>query len=467
MSSTARPVRDVTDAGSQPTALRVAVVGVSYRSAPVAVRERVAIAGEERPAVIERLRDAGAIRECMIVSTCNRVEVYASGDDEARVVERARQVLAARCPGEDLRPYLYERRGREAVQHVFRVAASLDSLVVGEPQILGQVKEAFEVAASSDAIGSVLSRALHRAFHVAKRVRSETALGAGQVSVASVAVDLAKKIFGDLGGREVLLLGAGEIAESAARALKASGAGRILIANRSFERAEALAGKIDGASPRTLDELPVLLEHADVVLVSTGAAGFVVTRDLAAKSVKRRRGRPLFFVDVAVPRNVDPRVHDLDNCYRYDIDDLEHIVAEGMQGRQGEAEAAERIVGQEVDGYLTWARQLEVTPTIVALRERVRATLAAELERSLAGRLKHLGDDDRKALGVMLEAAANKLLHAPTRALKAASEAQDGDLLIGAVRALFDLPEPAERSGPTAIAGPSSPDVDERRPPRH
>lgn len=439
-------------------ALNIAVVGVSYKSAPVAVRERVAIAGEERAGFLGQLRGDGAVREAVLVSTCNRVEVYAAGEDPIAAVERAKQILAARVPGEDLRPYLYDRKGREALHHVFRVAASLDSLVVGEPQILGQVKEAFEAATQAESVGSVLTRVLTRAFHVAKRVRSETSLGAGQVSVASVAVDLARKIYSDLSGHEVLLLGAGEIAESAARALRAAGAQRILIANRSYDKAEALAGQIDGAVPRSLGELPLLLEHADVVLVSTGAASFVVTREIAAAAVKRRRGRPLFFVDVAVPRNVDPRVHDLDNCYRYDIDDLEQIVAEGMHERRAEADAAEKIVTGEVEGFLAWARQLEVTPMIVALRERVRATLAAELEKTLGGRLKHLPEDDKKALGVMLEAAANKILHHPTRVLKQAADHPDGDAILGAVRQLFDLPE----HGGAIAAAP-----EERRSSRH
>jgi glutamyl-tRNA reductase len=437
-------------------ALRVAVVGVSYRSAPVAVRERVAIAGDERAGILAQLRAEGIVREAVLVSTCNRVEVYLAGDDPAAAVERAKTLFSARVPAEELRPHLYDRRGREAVHHVFRVASSLDSLVVGEPQILGQVKESFEASSQAEAVGTVLDRVLQKAFFVAKRVRSETALGAGQVSVASVAVDLARKIYSDLSGREVLLLGAGEIAESAARALKAAGAQRILIANRSFEKAEGLAAQIEGAVPRSLGELPILLEHADVVLVSTGASSFVVTRELAAAAVKRRRGRPLFFVDVAVPRNVDPRVHDLDNCYRYDIDDLEHIVKEGMHERKGEAEAAEKIVLAEVESFLSWARQREITPTIVALRERVRGTLASELEKSLGGRLKHLGEDDKKALGVMLESAANKLLHAPTRALKEAAEQPDGEAVIATIRRLFDL-EPA-------IAAPV---VDDTRPPRH
>ena len=422
---------------------KLLVVGVSYRSAPVAVRERLAVAAEERETVLRSLRDGHALREAMLVSTCNRVEIYSAASDVDLARERIVTLLSARTPREDLRPYLYERRGRDAVLHVFRVASSLDSLVVGEPQILGQVKEAYEGAGAAEVTGPLLGRLLPRAFFVAKRVRTETALGAGQVSVASVAVDLAKKIYSDLSGREVLLLGAGEIAESAARALHAAGATHLLIANRSFERAEALARSIEGASPRSLGELPGLLEHADVVLVSTGSPGFVVTREMAAAAVKRRRGRPLFFVDVAVPRNVDPRVHDLDNCYRYDIDDLEQIVGEGMEGRRGEAEAAEKLVLGEADAFLAWARQLEVTPTIVALRERVRATLAAELDRTLSARLKHLPEEDRKALGVMLDAAANKILHAPTRVLKQAAELPEGEAIVSAVRRIFELPDEA------------------------
>jgi glutamyl-tRNA reductase len=442
------------DRASQPVAARAPrnealepiVVGISFRSASVAVRERVAVASEERAELLRVLRESNACHEAMIVSTCNRVEVYGMGADAFRAIEHVAAVFGSRVPGEDLRPHLYERKGRDAIHHVFRVASSLDSLVVGEPQILGQLKEAYEAAVNEESVNGALGRILHRAFHVAKRVRSETALGAGQVSVASVAVDLAKKIYSDLAGHEVLLLGAGEIAESAARSLKAAGAQKILIANRSFDRAETLAKAIGGAQPRSLGELPTLLEHADVVLVSTGSPGFVVTREMAAQAMKHRRGRPLFFVDVAVPRNVDPRVHDLDNCYRYDIDDLEQIVAEGMQARKGEAEAAERLVLEELESYLTWARQAEVTPTIVALRAHVRGTLAAELDKTLGGKLKHLCEDDRKALGVMLDAAVNKLLHAPTRALKGASDDPDGVHVVASVRKLFGLPDVSPES---------------------
>ncbi len=230
---------------SKADALEPIVVGVSFRSASVAVRERVAVAHEERAELLRILRETNACHEAMLVSTCNRVEVYGVGADAYRAIEHVAAVFASRVPGEDLRPHFYERKGRDAIHHMFRVASSLDSLVVGEPQILGQLKEAYEAAVNEESVNGTLGRIMHRAFHVAKRVRSETALGAGQVSVASVAVDLAKKIYSDLSGREVLLLGAGEIAESAARSLKAAGANRLLIANRSFDRAENLAKQIE------------------------------------------------------------------------------------------------------------------------------------------------------------------------------------------------------------------------------
>ncbi|MFI5302027.1 MAG: glutamyl-tRNA reductase, partial [Polyangiales bacterium] len=382
--------------------------------------------------------------------------------------ERIADVLSERVPGADLRPHLYERVGDAAILHIFRVASSLDSLVVGEPQILGQVKEAFETANEAQTVGVLIGKALHRAFFVAKRVRTETSLGAGQVSVASVAVDLAKRLYDDLAGHEILLLGAGEIAESAARALQAAGASKLIIANRSFDKAESLARAIDPsqafASPRSLAELPTLLEHADVVLVSTGSPTFVVTREVAAAAVKRRRGKPLFFVDLAVPRNVDPKVHDLDNCYRYDIDDLEEIVASGMQSRRAGADAAEAIVAAEAKAFDAWTRQLEVTPTIVALREKVRTTLAHELERSLSGKLRHLNEDDRKALGAMLDAAVNKLLHAPTRALKSSVDESAGPVLLEAAVRLFDLPS---AGGTTVPPGTTAASVDDPRATRH
>ncbi len=421
--------------------MSVVVVGASYRTAPIAVRERLAIANDQRAEILARIRarDA-AVREAMIVSTCNRVEIYAEVDGHAVPHHGLADALCARASFEEVRPHLYERIDAEAIRHIFRVAASLDSLVLGEPQILGQLKEAFDAASAAETIGARLSKTLQRAFFVGKRVRTETALGEGQVSVASVAVDLTKRLFDTLADREVLLLGAGEIAESAARSLLAAGASRVRIANRSRDKAEALAQAVDPecrfASTHPIDELPKLLETADVVLVSTGAPTYVVTRELAATALKRRRGRPIFFIDLAVPRNVDPVVHSLDGCYRYDLDDLEKTIVVSGERRRTEAARAEAIVAEEARTFGEWVRQQSVTPTIVALRARFRGTLTTELQRSFTGRLRHLRDEDRQQLALMVDAAVNKLLHAPTRALKATVEAEtDGGLVDARARA--------------------------------
>ena len=307
--------------------------------------------------------------------------------------------------------------GGEAVRHLFRVASSLDSLVVGEPQILGQVKDAFETAKEVGGIGKFLERAMSRALHVAKRVRSETAVGEGQVSVSSAAVDLARQIFGDLTGRVALLLGAGEMAEAAAKLLVKTGA-KLLVVNRSPDRAAELAAEFGGSAIPWAD-LTSALVKADVVVTSTAAQGFVVTRAMTVQAMKARKGRSLFFIDIAVPRDVEPSVNDLDNVYVYDIDNLSNVVAETMRDRQSEAGRAEALVDHEAANFESWAESRNMTGTIVALRAKVRASLAGELEKSLSGRLKHLGDADRKALESMIDAAVNKLLHAPTSRIKA------------------------------------------------
>jgi glutamyl-tRNA reductase len=340
----------------------------------------------------------------------------------------------------------------DAVRHLFRVASSLDSLVIGEPQILGQLKDAFELAKGAGAVGKYLDRALSRALHVAKRVRSETSIGEGQVSVSSVAVDLARQIFGDMSGRVALLLGAGEMAEAAAKLLVKTGV-KLEVVNRSPERAIDLAHQFGGTA-RPFAELPAAIVSADVVIASTAARHFVITRAMTAQAMKARRGRSLFFIDIAVPRDIEPTVNDLDNVYVYDIDNLSNIVAESMRGRKAEADRAETLVNHEADSFESWTEGLNVTGTIVALRAKVRGSLMTELDKSLTGRLKHLPDADRKALDTMIEAAVNKLLHTPVSRLKAGAGDKGGDDLVQALRHLFDLAdvktEPA--IAPTAIA---------------
>lgn len=442
----------------------IVVVGLSYRTAPVEVRERFAGGGDVLPAVLARLATRSELRESLFLSTCNRVEIFASADEPHLAAQAVRDALAehASIPPEDVASFLYVKHGDEAVRHVFRVASSLDSMVLGEPQILGQVKDAHDAALAAGTLGSYLGRCVNRAFGVAKRVRSETAIGAGTVSISSVAVDLARKIFGDLSGHQVLLVGAGEMAEQAARSLGKHGQ-TLRVCNRSAERALSFASA-HGADAVKWENLEAELVLADVVVTSTSSPGFVITRDLVKRVAKARRGRTLFFIDIAVPRDVDPAVHGLDNVYVYNIDDLEQQVAEGMKLRQSELTAAEQIVAQELEEFETWARGLGVQPTVVALRAKTRAVLLGELERSLGGRLKHLGEAERAALTQMVESAANKLLHAPTSRLKAAAVAGEGADLAQVLQHLFDLPdlkevprEPAE--GADAAARPSSDDV--------
>ena len=458
------------------------VIGVSHKTAPVDVRERFAAGSEVLPELLARLSARPELEEAMFLSTCNRVEVIAlhkpgsNLEDATRAASRAiREALREQIGAssiDDLSEWLYEKSGEAAVRHIFRVAASLDSMVLGEPQILGQVKDAYDAAVAAGALRSHLSRCVHRAFTVAKRVRTETQLGAGIVSISSVAVDLTKRIFGDLKSSTVLLVGAGEMAEQAAKSL-GKGGKSIRVCNRSFERAALLAATFGGtAAP--LDQLEAELVISDVVVASTSSKTFVITRDLVKRVMKQRKGKTLFLIDIAVPRNIDPEVHNLDNVYVYNIDDLEAEVAENMKLRQKEVTAAEMIVDAELAEWAAWARGLNVNPTVVALRARTRGVLVAELERSLGQRLKHLTEGDRAALLQMMESATNKLLHAPTTRLKAAASSSSAGDLVEAMHHLFDLPKAPESpdevvrdsrtmrsdgSGPTPIAG----DVSEKR----
>jgi glutamyl-tRNA reductase len=429
----------------------ICVVGLSHKTAPVEIRERFATSADVLPEVLARLASRPELREVMFLSTCNRVEVFASAAAPDQVAAAMRAVRTVMCDhagagdSDGILPYFYERSGPEAMRHIFRVAASLDSMVLGEPQILGQVKEAFDAATAAGTLGHYLGRCIHRAFLVAKRVRTETQIGAGSVSISSVAVDTAKGIFGDLRDHTVLLLGAGEMAEAAAKSL-GKGARHIRVCNRSFERAAQLAGSIGGDAVQW-DALGDELVRADVVVASTSSRLHVVTRDLVKRAMKQRKGKTLFFIDIAVPRNIEPSVHQIDNVYVYNVDDLEQQVAEAMKSRRGEAEAAERIVADELREFEAWAHGQSVAPTIVKLRAKTRGVLFAELERTLGGKLRHLPESDKAVLRQMMESAANKLLHTPTTRLRDASASPDGLDTVQAASRLFDLQEdPAPRN---------------------
>lgn len=419
----------------------ILVVGLSHKTAPVHLRERVAVgAGPLR----QRIAALPQVREVAVLSTCNRIEIYAcsaddddDGADAARAIESVLLDIAGPDVAPELARQLFWYGGDAAVRHLFRVAASLDSLVVGEAQIVGQVHEAFDDAARAGTLGTMLGRVADGAYHVAKRVRSETQVGAGTVSVSSVAVELARQIFGDLAGRTTVLVGAGKMGVNAARSLHSAGA-NLLVINRNAQRAQDLAARYQGQA-RSWDQLATCLVEADVVITSTTSPEFVITRAQVSSLRRPRKGRSLFLIDIAVPRNIEPSVNALDGVYLYDIDDLSSIAAETLRERMAEAQLAERIVDEEAEAFARWNESLQVAPTIVALRNQVRKILEAELDRTLSGKLKHLGDDERKALEGMLNAAVNKLTHLPSTRLKyAVTTGQAGELAQN-VRMLFGL----------------------------
>jgi len=396
----------------------IVVVGLSHKSATIEVREQLALPAQEIPDFLRSLVASDQVGEALVVSTCNRVEIVAASrapyDDLEAVAKACIRAVTARAPG--VARHLYAHSGAKAVKHLFRVAASLDSLVLGEPQILGQVKDAYEIAREAGTVGPLLHRTLSRAIRSAKRVRSETNIGSGQVSVPSVAVDLARQIFGDFSGHRALLVGSGEMAEAVARLLAGSGA-RIMVVGRTREKVDELAGAVGGEG-RLWNELRASLVEADVVISSTSAPDFVIDYAAAAGARKSRRGRSQFYIDLAVPRDVDPTIAKLDGVYLYNIDDLSEVVSRTLSSRSLEAAAAERIVEIETQNYDRWADAEVATPTIVALRQRLSGTLRYELDRSMRSKLKHLSDADRVALEKMLDAAVNRLLHQPTMRLR-------------------------------------------------
>jgi glutamyl-tRNA reductase len=430
-------------------ASQLLLLGLSHHTAPLDVREKLAFPAEDAIAALRAMMDKGGLAEAMLVSTCNRVELYATTESPDDAVRALREHLGGLADGADLSTHLYEHTGTAAARHAFRVAASLDSLVVGEPQILGQVKDAFTAATDAGLVGPLLGRCMNRAFAVAKRVRTETGIAAGAVSVSSIACDLAKSIFGDLTGRRVVLVGAGEMGEAAAKALSQQGT-ILTVVNRNQERARAVATAV-GGEPREFDALASELAAADVVVTSTASPRYVITRELMQGVVKARRHRPLFLIDIAVPRDVDPRVENMDNVFLFDVDDLEQVAKQNITARKREAEQAERIVETEVAAFADWQRGLELTPTLVALRERVRSVVREELART-APRLKSLTEAEQKTLEAMGEAIVNKILHRPLTQLKQAREAPEGPELIASVRRLFALDEPAPAEPEKSVA---------------
>jgi glutamyl-tRNA reductase len=434
-------------------AIDLLVLGVSHRTAPVAVRERLAIVPEAMAEALAELTRLPSVREAALLSTCNRVEIYAAVDQDGdRAAQGLAETLARRAgvPSLELAAHLYERRDAEAVAHLFRVASSLDSLVLGEPQILGQTKQAHEAAVQHGSAGAILNTCFQRAFRVAKRVRRETEIARNPVSVSSVAIELARQVFGGFDRRQVLVVGAGKMSELAARSLRAQGAA-LTVTNRTRARADEL-GKQYGAAVRDWSELPAALAAADIVIASTGAQRPVLTMEMVHKVQRARRGRPLFLLDIAVPRDVEPEVSSLDGIYLADIDDLQKVAAEHRDERKSEADGAEAIVAQELDRFLKAWRGRLLGPTVTALRSHVLGVAQAEAARVLAAN-PGLGERERKLLADLAESLAKKLLHAPQMALR--NDGDDGVPLVVAVQRLFSLE--------VAAAAPVESDIDGER----
>jgi glutamyl-tRNA reductase len=409
------------------------LVGISHRVAPVEVRELLALTLARAGEVAREL--AGESAEAVCLSTCNRTELYASAADAEAVEEQALQLLAetSGLSVDELHGVLYRLRDEAAALHLFRVAGGLDSMVPGEGEILGQVRAAYEAGAS----GPFLDRLFRQALHAGKKVRSETAIGENPASVSSAAAALVEQVFGDLGACRILLVGAGKTGELAARNLTSRGARIALVANRSPDKAAELAVRF-GGEPVALDRLGEALTSVDVVVSSTSASGFVLTRADVQRELPARRGRPLFLIDIAVPRDLDPAIHELDGCYLYDIDDLQSVVVESLAGRRQEASRAEAIVAAEAERFREWQASLEVVPAIASLRARAEAIRAAELERARS-RLARLTEGERAAVESITAQIVNKLLHLPTVRMKEAAAGADGAVYAETVRHLFGL----------------------------
>jgi len=422
--------------------MHIVVVGLSHKTAPVEIREKLAVPESRLGEALTRLCAYQGIKEGILLSTCNRVEVYAVVEDLETGYGRIQEFLAdahLSVSSEQLTPHLYWQTGDRAITHLFRVACSLDSMVVGESQILGQVKDAFETALTHKTTGLILNKVVKKAISVAKRVRTNTRIAETAVSVSYAAVELAKKIFSDLRDKTVLLVGAGEMAKLAARHFMAAGVRHVLVTTRTPQHAVALADQFNGTAV-PFEQFRDEMATADIVLVSTGAAHYLVGSDDVQRAVKQRMNRPMFLIDISVPRNIDPAVRHVDNAFLFDIDDLKCRVEQNRGERLQEAERAEHMVIEEVAAVRQWLQTLEVTPTIVALRGRVENIKRAEVEKVLA-RLAHLPPQERALVEAMASSIVNKLIHNTMVTLKSEVTTADGAAFVEAARRFFNLGE--------------------------
>jgi len=414
-------------------------IGMNHETAPVELRELVAFGGHNIDEVIDAVRSIEDIKESMVLSTCNRVEVLFTTDKEKKVKESVIEFLShiGGIKREELEPILYVYDNQEAIRHIFRVGASLDSMIVGEPQILGQVKEAYRIAVEHKSSSVILNRLMHKAFSLAKRIRTETDISGSAVSISFAAVELGKKILGDLQGKKVLLIGAGEMAELAATYLLNNRIANLLVANRTFSRAVELADHFHGEAI-SFDEIDNQLLEVDIVVTSTASPEPIISLNQIKKTMRGRKNRPLFFIDIAVPRNVEPQVNGIENVFVYDIDDLKGIVESNINKRKGEAVKAERMVDEEVIKFSQWLMTLDVVPTIVALKEKCEKICQGELKKTLSG-LGDLSPEQRKGVENLTISITKKILNDPIVFLKRKEDRASRDLYLDIARKLFDL----------------------------
>jgi len=413
------------------------VVGLNHKTAPIEVREKVAFDGPKLEEAMNILKSSSKVKESIVLSTCNRVEIYAGVRDLAEGEESIKAFISEfhTVPRDLLDNSLYIHRGQEAIRHMYRVASSLDSMVVGEPQILGQLKDAYEAALNNKSTGVFLNKLMRKSVSVAKRIRTDTKIAENAVSISFAAVELAKKIFDDLSTKSFMLLGAGEMAELAARHLINNGVNDVYVTNRTKSRAEELAQEFRGKVV-PFESFTQEVKYTDIVICSTGAPHYVLLKEQMHKIMKDRKQEPMFIIDISVPRNIDPDINDLDNVYLYDVDNLQGIVDTNKEERSKEAEKAEEIVEEEIDSFMKWLGSLAATPTIVALRNKAEDIRKSELEKTLS----KLGPVDEKTIRSIEHLTAsivNKLIHSPTAALK--SEGEDKEQMLDVVQKLFNL----------------------------
>lgn len=417
--------------------MSIIVIGLNHKTASVEIRERLAFSDEKLIRGLSEIKSIPDVDEVAILSTCNRVEIYIDANRTNSIFNDVEDILSSmhEIERESFSKHLYRYEGVDAVRHVFRVAASLDSMVVGEPQILGQLKDAFDIALKNKTTGVVLNKLLTGAISTAKRVRTETKIAENAVSISFAAVELAKKIFSTLQGKTSLLIGAGEMAELAAKHLITNGVQDVIVANRTYERACALADGFKGRAIK-FDEFLDELYRIDIVICSTGAPDYILTKEQIQKVMKQRRNRPIFIIDISVPRNIDPEIHSIDNVYLYDIDDLQDVVDTNMQNRRFEAQRADEIVLEEVNKFTKWLDSLEVIPTIIALKQNIEKIRDDEFER-FRHKFPNLDEATLKEVHYTLTAVINKIIHPPIVSLKEPSE--NSKSLVALIRRLYGI----------------------------